>query len=550
MSFLFLEGHKEKKRQRKKNTNMQAVLLPLIFSLLLLSLFLLFIYAAGYSSSSSSSSSSSQSSKKRRPCHCSFCGKEGHSITTCRDKKKNASSVSLNSKRSRAPSETDPSFPPKRVRTSHFLPFKPGMTFVVYDCETTGFTPKNSRMVQFSFRELAPNGDISSSHLSRFVNPGFAIDKNPVPEQARMVTHSHVKDSPEFYACCGEIKDYFDQLNAEEVILMAHNAPFDLRFLNFELEKAGQSLHPKIKGVVDPLTIFRSHFKNRDPKPPNHREETLHQFVLGEPLMDPHFADNDVLGLAKIMTSSSFPFLSLAKSSILPISHYLNQWEELKKKWERERVGRDPLEDSDLGSDDSDVNPGDEPDDLDKSDDLDEPGPSISSSQPEPEWKGTNYFQPRNFSGPTPGPTSPPKTLFSSFFFFWHRIRLVLLNETNLYARQEMNKKKAHHFLLWAVRKRKDGVPFKPLRMRAWKPVTKEELNHFLAILLIAGVNQRESCLQDLWSSNPALANEKVKSIMTYFRLPSLSFRISCLIPKSLNQKKTKILPDLEVHSP
>jgi len=78
--------------------------------------------------------------------------------------------------------------------------------------------------------------------------------------------HCHVKDSPEFHARYEEIKDYFDQLNAE-VILMAHNAPFDLRFLKFELEKAGQSLHPKIKGVIDPLSIFRSHFKNRDPKP-------------------------------------------------------------------------------------------------------------------------------------------------------------------------------------------------------------------------------------------------------------------------------------------
>jgi len=46
------------------------------------------------------------------------------------------------------------------------------------------------------------------------------------------------------------------------------------------------------------------------------------------------------MGLAKIMTSSFSPFLSLAESSILPISHYFNQWEELMKKWERQRGRR------------------------------------------------------------------------------------------------------------------------------------------------------------------------------------------------------------------
>lgn len=44
----------------------------------------------------------------------------------------------------------------------------------------------------------------------------------------------------------------------------------------------------------------------------------------------------------------------------------------------------------------------------------------------------------------------------------------------------------------------------------------------FLAILVISGLNQRESCLSDLWSDNPILGNSKVKSIMSYPRFSQI----------------------------
>src|SRR5262249_4631240 len=59
-----------------------------------------------------------------------------------------------------------------------------------------------------------------------------------------------LRDKPLFRAIADEMLDFFG-----DATLIAHNAPFDVQFLNFELEKAGR---PSLKNtIIDTVAVAR-----------------------------------------------------------------------------------------------------------------------------------------------------------------------------------------------------------------------------------------------------------------------------------------------------
>ncbi len=126
------------------------------------------------------------------------------------------------------------------------------MREIIFDTETTGLDLRDGhRMVEFAgieMHERVPTGRFLHFHL----NPG-----RPMPPEAEAVhglTDAFLSDKPKFREKAGELIEFLG-----DAIIVAHNAQFDMRFLNFELETAGL---PPLDGgrVVDTLELARKRF--------------------------------------------------------------------------------------------------------------------------------------------------------------------------------------------------------------------------------------------------------------------------------------------------
>ena len=138
--------------------------------------------------------------------------------------------------------------------------------FVAFDTETTGFSPKNDRLVEIGAVKFRGNGEVLAI-TNWLINPGmpvpfYATEVNGITTE--MVTNAPVFATvwPEFAAFC------------KDSILLAHNATFDVGFLRAELERAG--IQPPALPIGDTLPLFRRWF----PQTKNHSLESL-SLVLG-----------------------------------------------------------------------------------------------------------------------------------------------------------------------------------------------------------------------------------------------------------------------------
>ncbi|MBV6272415.1 DNA polymerase III subunit epsilon [Alcaligenaceae bacterium CGII-47] len=131
------------------------------------------------------------------------------------------------------------------------------MRQILLDTETTGLEPERGhRIVELACVELH-NRQVTSNHLHLYVNP----DRDSDPEALRI----HGLDT-KFLSKHPRFSDVADQLvefvrDAEVII---HNASFDVKFLNAELERAGL---PKFETlcakVTDSLMVAREMFPGK-----------------------------------------------------------------------------------------------------------------------------------------------------------------------------------------------------------------------------------------------------------------------------------------------
>ena len=124
------------------------------------------------------------------------------------------------------------------------------MREIVFDTETTGLNPfQGDRMVEIGCIELV-NRFPTGKTFHYYFNP-----ERDMPEQAFKVhglSIDFLKDKPLF-------ADKVDELIAflgDDAALVAHNAMFDLGFLNAELERAGRGAVSRER-IVDTLLLAR-----------------------------------------------------------------------------------------------------------------------------------------------------------------------------------------------------------------------------------------------------------------------------------------------------
>ncbi len=126
------------------------------------------------------------------------------------------------------------------------------MREIVLDTETTGFEPKEGhRMVEIGCVELV-NQLPTGNTYHQYINP-----ERDMPEEAMRVhglSNDFLEDFPVFKRVAGEFLDFIG-----DAALVIHNAEFDMRFINFELEKANFPVVP-FDRAVDTLMIARKKF--------------------------------------------------------------------------------------------------------------------------------------------------------------------------------------------------------------------------------------------------------------------------------------------------
>ena len=126
------------------------------------------------------------------------------------------------------------------------------MREIAMDTETTGLDPETGdRVVEIGGVELI-NHTPTGRHFQVYLNP-----QRPMSEGALKITNitdAFLKDKPLFE---DEATSFLEFIGDARLIF--HNAPFDMKFLNFELERAGYD-PLSFDRVTDTLVMAREKF--------------------------------------------------------------------------------------------------------------------------------------------------------------------------------------------------------------------------------------------------------------------------------------------------
>lgn len=165
---------------------------------------------------------------------------------------------------------------------------------IVLDTETTGLNDNGAifvghRVIEIGCVEVM-NGKITGREFQTYLNPGRDVDPRAVDIHG--ITTKFLKDKPSFKKIAKKFLDF-----VTESVLVIHNAPFDMSFLNQELSLSGfPPLQEKIRGVVDTLALSRKNLPGR-----KHNLDTVAAFFNVETRGDKaHSALLDARILAKV----------------------------------------------------------------------------------------------------------------------------------------------------------------------------------------------------------------------------------------------------------
>ncbi|MBS4084201.1 MAG: DNA polymerase III subunit epsilon [Rhizobiales bacterium] len=124
------------------------------------------------------------------------------------------------------------------------------MREIVFDTETTGFDPATGdRIVEIGCIELL-NRIPTGATFHTYINP--ERDMPPSAEAVHGLSEEFLADKPLF----AEVAEKFLEFIGTDSKLVAHNAGFDMTFIDFELKKCGL-VPPTRDRVIDTLTLAR-----------------------------------------------------------------------------------------------------------------------------------------------------------------------------------------------------------------------------------------------------------------------------------------------------
>lgn len=176
---------------------------------------------------------------------------------------------------------------------------------LVLDTETTGFDPQTGdRVLEVAAVELV-NLVPTGRHFHMLIDP-----EREVPEEAVKVhgfTWEMLRGKPKFAEIVPAMLDF---LGDDPIV--AHNAPFDFGFLDFELRKAGHPVLDRAR-MVDTLVLAKKRF----PGLPNSLDALCRRYGIDNSMRTAHNALLDVQLLAQVyleLMGGKQPDLALASA--------------------------------------------------------------------------------------------------------------------------------------------------------------------------------------------------------------------------------------------
>jgi len=185
------------------------------------------------------------------------------------------------------------------------------MREIVFDTETTGLDPyQGDRLVEIGCVELV-NGFPTGQNFHRYLNP-----ERDMPEGAFKVhglSREFLLDKPLF----SEVVDEFLEFVADAP-MVAHNAMFDLGFINAELERCKKGAIPRER-LVDTLMLAR----RRYPAGPNKLDDLCLRYAIDLSRRTKHGALLDAELLAEVyveLTGKRQARLGLIEASTVTVT--------------------------------------------------------------------------------------------------------------------------------------------------------------------------------------------------------------------------------------
>jgi DNA polymerase-3 subunit epsilon len=160
---------------------------------------------------------------------------------------------------------------------------------IVLDTETTGLDPfQGHRLIEIGCVELV-NRIPSGQSFHSYLNP-----ERDVPAEAfdiHGLSAEFLKDKPLFVEIVEELVAFIG-----DAPLVAHNATFDLGFLNAELERAGKKMLVARERLVDTLLLAR----RKHPAGPNRLDDLCARYGIDNSRRTKHGALLDAEILAEV----------------------------------------------------------------------------------------------------------------------------------------------------------------------------------------------------------------------------------------------------------
>lgn len=131
------------------------------------------------------------------------------------------------------------------------------MRQIVFDTETTGLEPEQGhRIIEIGAVEIV-NRRRTGRQFHRYLCPDREVDAGAL--QVHGLSNEFLASQPRFAEIAQELRDFI--ADAELII---HNAPFDIAFLNKELERLGRKpIKAYIDGVIDTLVMAKEMFPGK-----------------------------------------------------------------------------------------------------------------------------------------------------------------------------------------------------------------------------------------------------------------------------------------------
>ena len=103
---------------------------------------------------------------------------------------------------------------------------------IMLDTETTGLKPEAGHRVIEIGAVVLENRQLTDETYHQYLNPEFAVEQGAL--EVHGITNEFLQDKPKFHEVMEDFMTFVDG-----AVLVMHNAPFDVKFLNNELKLCG-----------------------------------------------------------------------------------------------------------------------------------------------------------------------------------------------------------------------------------------------------------------------------------------------------------------------